>query len=943
MKEKLFTSSLLALLIIAAVSSVFHITPVSFGYPGTNVYIDPPTIDMYTNVTGIGDTFTIQLKYGNMTDLAGMEYKLYWRNALLNCTNVHDSLPWGGSPFVAANTTDNAFNATHGYMYFSVVSLSGSVNGSSNFRNATFSIINVPPVGYGNFLSSAIGFGPYGSDTIFGDSGANLIPADVYNSEFLITNPGPVPDFDYIPTNPGVNDTVTFNASSSYVAGGGTITSYEWDFGDTNSGTGVTADHAFTSAGDYLVNLTVTDNQARTNSIAKTVHVTAGVENPVANFTYSPQLLDGGVKVNTTITFDASASHDPDGTIANYTWDFGDGNITSLTSPTITHVYTALGDYTIVLTVFDDMGLNSTMQMTITVWPESMPSPVADFTYSPSMPSVSYATTFDATSTNASGALIMSYAWDFGDANVTTTEPTIEHVYTTAGTYDVSLTVMNNYGDSDTKTETITVYPAIGWLEVQPSQRLVLNEEFNVNITVNHLGEEWHTFGLEFNLAFDSTYIEFISATEGPFWADFGWATEPPYTFTYAVRHTGYVSVYITLLGGGNMSSGYMFPNGDGVVATVKFRTTSAVAMHTSYALPFTISGAMFGNYTGYEVPHYDSFGADWYIRIDSPVPMFDYMPKAPVTGEAITFNASDSYVTSPFEGVTIVSYGWDFGDGSSGTDIIASHVYGELGTYEVMLTVTDSNGNSRSLTMEVTVSRWYIDVQVSVGTIHFRGEIAEFYIETSIWGKPVDITSVTATLYHGSGQTSLTSLVQNVGTGLYRISYSIPTDAATGTYAAVVEVNYAGLSGTSMDTFEISSTLTDWNARLTTIEGDIATIKTDIGIIKTNLTTINAHLTSISNGIATIETDIGIVKANLTAINASVVNVDDNVATVRTDLGMVKTSVDSLKTDVGAVQNKLPTDTGTIATLLYVAIVFALLSMIVSVLVYLMIKKKTS
>jgi PKD repeat protein len=61
-------------------------------------------------------------------------------------------------------------------------------------------------------------------------------------------------------------------------------------------------------------------------------------------------------KANQTITFDGSASVDPDGSIENYTWDFGDGSIRSTSETSITHVYTKAENYTVVLTVTDNNG-----------------------------------------------------------------------------------------------------------------------------------------------------------------------------------------------------------------------------------------------------------------------------------------------------------------------------------------------------------------------------------------------------------------------------------------------------------------------------------------------------------------------------------------------------------------------------------------------------------
>jgi hypothetical protein len=73
---------------------------------------------------------------------------------------------------------------------------------------------------------------------------------------------------------------------------------------------------------------------------------------PTASFTYSPDIpmpLE-------TITFDASASYDPDGWIVQYSWNFGDGNVTALANPKIIHYYPMDGNYTVELAVTDNSG-----------------------------------------------------------------------------------------------------------------------------------------------------------------------------------------------------------------------------------------------------------------------------------------------------------------------------------------------------------------------------------------------------------------------------------------------------------------------------------------------------------------------------------------------------------------------------------------------------------
>ena len=89
---------------------------------------------------------------------------------------------------------------------------------------------------------------------------------------------------------------------------------------------------------------------------------------PIANFTYFPE----NPVVNETVTFNASNSTDPDGTIVNYEWDFGDGNITCVAEPIITHSHASAGSYNINLTITDDDGATNSTNKTITIYPTTI-------------------------------------------------------------------------------------------------------------------------------------------------------------------------------------------------------------------------------------------------------------------------------------------------------------------------------------------------------------------------------------------------------------------------------------------------------------------------------------------------------------------------------------------------------------------------------------------
>jgi PKD repeat protein len=82
------------------------------------------------------------------------------------------------------------------------------------------------------------------------------------------------------------------------------------------------------------------------------------------------------------------------------------------------------------------------------------------------------------------------------------------------------------------------------------------------------------------------------------------------------------------------------------------------------------------------------------------PMANFTYSPTFPYVGQAVTFDASGS---SDIDG-TIVSYEWDFGDGSTGTDVLTPYTYESAGTFTVTLTVTDDLGATDTLQQEITV-----------------------------------------------------------------------------------------------------------------------------------------------------------------------------------------------------------------------------------------------
>ena len=120
-------------------------------------------------------------------------------------------------------------------------------------------------------------------------------------------------------------------------------------------------EHTYEQDGTFSISLSVKDNKGAVDIETKTIDILLPNESPVAEFNFSPQTGIFPLKV----TFDASSSHDPDGQIVRYSWDFGD-NATAL-GKIATHTYESWGAFTITLSIEDNRGDGDTKTDTIEV------------------------------------------------------------------------------------------------------------------------------------------------------------------------------------------------------------------------------------------------------------------------------------------------------------------------------------------------------------------------------------------------------------------------------------------------------------------------------------------------------------------------------------------------------------------------------------------------
>jgi PKD repeat protein len=159
-------------------------------------------------------------------------------------------------------------------------------------------------------------------------------------------------------------------------------------------------------------------------------------------------------------SFDATDSHDEDGDIVSYTWEFGDGTVGSGVAPN--HVFPTFGTYAVTLTVLDDGGASASLTQFISVNIGNA-NPAAKFEHS----CIALVCTFNGTESFDVDGTISGYRWEFGDGNVSEAGATVTHTYAAAGSYSASLTVTDNDGATGAQSRIVNPTTVAGTALVQ--------------------------------------------------------------------------------------------------------------------------------------------------------------------------------------------------------------------------------------------------------------------------------------------------------------------------------------------------------------------------------------------------------------------------------------------------------------------------------------------
>lgn len=280
-----------------------------------------------------------------------------------------------------------------------------------------------------------------------GFSNVTLIVANSAGCADTITKPvevyyNPIADFTY--SNVCLGDTMYFNNTSS-VDTSASISTYLWVFGDGTATSSLqNPAHKYAASGTFNVTLVTTTTDLCTDAANFSVKV---FDPPSAIFALDNTcLFDSALITNTSL-------NPVMGTLASWSWNFGDGTPLNSTVWSPSHLYATPGNYQVTLiTLSSNLGCPDTLKDSITVYP----MPVANFGFMDVC--LNQAMNFNDSSIVASGS-ITGWSWNFGDGSPLNILEEPSHIYANTGTYIVTVIVTTNNGCKDTISKSVVVHP----------------------------------------------------------------------------------------------------------------------------------------------------------------------------------------------------------------------------------------------------------------------------------------------------------------------------------------------------------------------------------------------------------------------------------------------------------------------------------------------------
>jgi PKD repeat protein len=431
------------------------------------------------------------------------------------------------------------------------------------------------------------------------------------------------------------------------------------------------------------------------------------------------------VQPNEVFTCDGTGSSDPDGTIASYSWDFTDGTVVmgnDITQAAVMHMYGTPGMYFPKLTLVDDEGLMSMCTVKVTV----NDPPICDAGPGQNVAPNSVVQ-FDGSNSIDNDGVIVQYDWNYDDGfQDIDAGPTPSHAFPNPGIYNVKLTVTdNNGGMSMCFTIVIVNEPPVCDIDIV-GQNAPFVAMANMDVQFDGSGSS-DPDGNDANLVYDWDFGDGSQALDAGPMPTHQYASPGNYTVTLTLTdEDGGMSECTLMLRineppvcnagapqNANLGDKVMFDGsasfdpdgtivqydwllGDGQGARIDAGPTP-MTMYNSFGVK-NITLKVFDNDGKFAI-------CNTTVTVNAlPNCVINTDPSPPVAfaGVSIEFDGSSSF--DP-DGGAIVSYQWNFGDGSPlEFGAIKNHAFASPDDYTVTLTVTDDEGTQSMCTVMVTI-----------------------------------------------------------------------------------------------------------------------------------------------------------------------------------------------------------------------------------------------
>ena len=526
------------------------------------------------------------------------------------------------------------------------------------------------------------------------------------------------------------------------IADGADIVSWDWSFGDPGSGalnfsTEQNPSHEYTADGTYQVILIAEDANGCIDHDTVNIIVEPA---PVADFTAD------SVCIGETMAF-IDQSYSNGQPITSWYWEFGDGATSTIANPL--HTYASAGAYDVLLVVETAGTCSNEIVKTVQVHY----LPTADFTWTGGIACENDTTHFTDLSAPTGSASIDTWFWQFGDGQ-TSAEQHPAHYYANAGNYAVTLLVTDIHGCQSSASLTVAVSdsPVSNFIYDNSDCDTVFfystaydpNENFGFPNTEEILSEKTSSTRLS-----KSEKVEFININEhfsdesnevkgvlSPvawYW-DFG---DPASGVNNISTDQNPIHQYVN---GGVYTIMHVVTNESNCTDTIyqevtiskpqaDFSFTSACA---NFPINFSDNSIATGDpvvawnwdfndgntSTQQNPSHIFTSGGSYLVSLtvttadgcESQIAYLvevDYGPAANFIHTSIQCTSDSIQFTDVSTGnAPIISWEWQFGDGSTSISQNPKHAYANPGTYIVSLRVTDENGCYSDKTEDLVISQ---------------------------------------------------------------------------------------------------------------------------------------------------------------------------------------------------------------------------------------------